>query len=108
MLDILHHFLFGFVWFLERNLGRMNFNADTLVPGCFAYGLVILLLHWKLRRLCRKRGRAWSFHSSILVGLLLPAVFGISLIVPGVMLQLQALAAESMGHDGGKMKGGGE
>ena len=108
MLDILHHFLFGFVWFLERNLGRMNFNADTLVPGCFAYGLVILLLHWKLRRLCRKRGRAWSFCSSILVGLLLPAVFGISLIVPGVMLQLQALAAESMGHDGGKMKGGGE
>lgn len=93
MLDILYHFLFGFVWFLERNLGRMNFNADTLVPGCIAYSLVILLLDGKMRRLCRKRGRAWSFCSSILVGLLLPAVFGISLIVPGVMLQLHELAA---------------
>ncbi len=93
MLDILYHFLFGFVCFLERNLGRMNFNADTLVPGCIAYGLVVLLLHWKMRRLCRKCGRAWSFGSSFLVVLLLPAVFGISFLVPGVMLQLQALAA---------------
>ena len=93
VLDALFHFLFGFVCFLGRNLGRMNFNADTLVPGCIAYGIVILLLHWELRRLCRKRGRAWSFYSSFLVGLLLPAVFGISFLVPGVMLQLQELAA---------------
>ncbi|MES2440553.1 MAG: hypothetical protein V4584_15915 [Verrucomicrobiota bacterium] len=71
----------------------MNFNGDTLVPGCIAYGLVILLLHWNMRRLCRKRGRAWSFGSSVLVGLLLPAFFGISFLVPGVMLQLQELAA---------------
>jgi hypothetical protein len=93
VLEALFHFLFGFVYFLERNLGRMNFNADTLVPGCIAYGLVILLLHWKLRQLCRNRGRAWNFYSSFLVGLLLPAAFGISLLIPGVMLQLQELAA---------------
>ena len=93
VLEALFHLVFGFVYFLERNVGRMNFNADTLVPGCIAYGLVILLLHWTLRRLCRKRGRAWNLYSSFLVGLLLPAVFGISLLIPGVMLQLQELAA---------------
>lgn len=71
----------------------MNSNADTLVPGCLADGLVVLLLHWNLRRLCRNRGRAWSLCSSFLVALLLPAVFGISLLVPGVLLQLQELAA---------------
>ena len=93
MLEMLFHLLFGFVFFLGRNLGRMNFNSDTLVPGCVAYGLAVLLLHLSLRRLCRKGGRAWSFYSSLLVGLLLPAVFGISFLVPGVMLQLLELAA---------------
>ena len=93
MLDLLNHLLLGFVWFLERNLGRMNFNADTLVPGCAAYGFVILSVHQTMRRRCRKRGVRWSFHSSVLVGLLLPALFGISFLVPGVLLQLQALAA---------------
>jgi hypothetical protein len=93
MLDALFHLLFGFAFFLEKNLARMNINADTLVPGCVAYGLVVLLLHWKLRLLCQKRGLTWSFYSSILVGLLLPALFGISFLVPGVMLQLQGLTA---------------
>jgi hypothetical protein len=92
MLDLLFHLLFGFIFFLERNLERMNFNADTLVPGCVAYGLVVLLLDWKLRQLCQKRGRTWRFYSSFLVGLLLPALFGISFLVPGVMLHLQELA----------------
>lgn len=93
MLEALFHLLFGFVYFLERNLGRMNFNADTLVPGCIAYGLVVLLLHWKMRQLCQKRGRAWSIYSSFLVGLLLPALFGISFLIPGVILHLQELSA---------------
>lgn len=92
MLDVLFHLLFGFVFFLERNFERMNFNRDTLVPGFIAYGLLVLLLHWKLRRICQARGRVWSFGSSLLVALLLPAVFAISFLVPGVLLQLEGLA----------------
>lgn len=93
MLDLLLHLLFGFVIFLERNFARVNYNLDTLVPGLIAYGFVILLLHRKLLQFCRTRGRTWSLRSSIQVGLLLPAVFGISLLVPGITLQLQELAA---------------
>jgi hypothetical protein len=93
MLDSLFHLLFGFVFFLERNLARMNFNADTVVPGLIAYGLLVLLLHRKLRRQCLTRGRVWRFSSSLLVALLLPAVFCISFLVPGVILQLQELVA---------------
>ena len=92
MLEILFHFMFGFGFFLERNFARMNFNRDTLVPGLIAYGLLVLLLHWKLRRTCQSRGRVWSFGSSLLVALLLPAVFAVSFLVPGVLLQLEGLA----------------
>ena len=93
MLDLLFHLLFGFVIFLERNFARVNYNLDTLVPGLVAYGFVIMLLHRKLLQFCRTRGRTWSFRSSIQVAMLLPAVFCISLLIPGIMLQLQELAA---------------
>lgn len=92
MQEGLYHLLFGFVFFLCRNLQRMNLNWDTLAPGLTAYGMVVLLLHWGLRRFCRIRSREWSFLSSFVVALLLPAVFGISYLVPGVILHLGELA----------------
>ncbi len=92
MLEALFHLLFGFVFFLERNFPRMNFNWDTLAPGLAAYVLALFMFHWSMRKFCRARTRDWSFRSSCVVALLLPAVFGISFIVPGLILQIQALA----------------
>lgn len=92
MFEALHHLLFGFVFFLARNLQRMNFNWDTLAPGLAAYVTVLFIFHWSMRKFCRARSREWSFRSSCVVALLLPAAFGITFIVPGVILQIQALA----------------
>ncbi|MES2658766.1 MAG: hypothetical protein V4689_09110 [Verrucomicrobiota bacterium] len=95
MPDVLFHLLFGFFFFLNRNLERMNFNADTFVPGLGAYLIFVGILHLMMPRLCRVRQRTWSFRSSCVVALLLPALFGISFLIPGVILLLQEIAKGS-------------
>jgi hypothetical protein len=89
--EALYHLLCGFVFFLGRNLTRMNFNADTLVPGLVTYGICVVILHLLLRRMCRARQRPWSIAASFQVALLLPALFGISFLIPGMILQIQEL-----------------
>jgi hypothetical protein len=92
MFEALYHLLFGFVFFLGRNLQRMNFNWDTLAPGLAAYVAALFVLHWSLGKFCRARSREWSLLSSFVVALLLPALFGLTFIVPGVILQIEKLA----------------
>ena len=89
--EVLYHLLCGFVFFLSRNLTRMNFNADTLVPGLLAFGICVVALHVVMKRVCHNRGRSWSVRASFLVSLLLPVLFATSFLIPGVILQIQQL-----------------
>ncbi|MES2474672.1 MAG: hypothetical protein V4640_02745 [Verrucomicrobiota bacterium] len=95
MVDVLFHLLFGFLFFLGRNIGQMNFNADLFVPGFGAYLIFVCILHFLMRRRCREKQRIWSIRSSCAVALMLPALFGISFLIPGVILLLQELAKDS-------------
>lgn len=89
--EFLYHLLCGFVFFLGRNLTRMNFNVDTLVPGLLAFGICVVALHVVMKRVCHNRGMSWSFSGSCIVSLLLPALFATSFLIPGVILQIQQL-----------------
>jgi hypothetical protein len=95
LFQLLYHLFCGFIFFLGRNLARMNFNADTLVPGLAAYGLCVIALHILMKRVCRVREKPWSFLGSCIVSLLLPALFAISVLVPGVIFQIQQLLKNS-------------
>lgn len=90
-LEILGHLMFGFAPFLRLNLERMTINADTLVPGLLAFFLIIVILHFTLRSFFKCRGVPWSVHSTCVVALLLPALLGTSLLVPGIVSLLQEL-----------------
>jgi hypothetical protein len=84
----------GFPRFLATNLPEVSVNADILIPGIAAFGIATLAIHGMGAACCRKRGKHWPFSNTCCLAALLPVLFIIAHLVPGVILQIQLLAAE--------------
>lgn len=91
VLEIFWRLLTGFVAFLRVNLPRISSDAGTWGPGLAAFGLALVFGHYFLRGWARKRNRPWSAGSTLCAGLVLPLLFAISFLVPGVLLQVEML-----------------
>jgi hypothetical protein len=88
---ILGRFLTGFWHFLDANLPAISWNAATWGPGLGAFLLAVAFLHRWLGRWASRTGRPWSFATSVCLVLVVPVLFVISFIVPGVLLQWEML-----------------
>jgi hypothetical protein len=83
--------LFGFIPFLDENFSRISWNAATWGPGLGAFVIATLFMHRYLSRWAERTGRQWSFLTSFCLAMIVPVLFVISFIVPGVLLQWDAL-----------------
>ena len=88
---ILGKFLFGFVPFLQNNIPAISWNAATWAPGLGAFLIAVLFLHRWFSRWASRTGRPWSFATSFCLVSLVPVLFVISFIVPGVLVQWEML-----------------
>lgn len=88
---LLRHFLFGFVAFLKNNIPVISWNAATWGPGVGAFLIAVAVAHRSLSRWAERTGRRWSFTTSFCLLMVVPVLFVISFIVPGVLLQWEAL-----------------
>jgi hypothetical protein len=88
---ILERLITGFWHFLAVNIPAISWNVATWGPGLGAFLLATVLLHRWLSRWASRTGRPWSFSTSFCLVLLVPVLFVISFIVPGVLLQWEAL-----------------
>ena len=84
----------GSYHFLTANLPRISVNADTLIPGIAAFVIATLAAHLMIAAYHRKRGRRWPFSNTCCLAALLPILFIIAFLVPGVILQLKLLFNE--------------
>jgi hypothetical protein len=84
----------GFYHFLAANLPRISANADTLIPGIAAFVIATHAAHRMIAGYYRKRGIIWPFSNTCCLAALLPVLFIIAFLVPGVILNLQLLVVE--------------
>ena len=89
--EVIWRLLTGFASFLQVNLPRISADAGTWGPGLAAFGLALVVGHFFLRGWAKKRNRPWSAVSTLCAGLVLPLLFAISFLVPGVLLQVELL-----------------
>ena len=88
---IIERFLTGFWHFLAANVPAISWNAATWGPGLGAFLIAVVFLHRWLGRWASRTGRPWNFATSFCLVSLVPVLFVISFIVPGVLLQWEAL-----------------
>lgn len=88
---VLERLVFGFVPFLKYNLPAISWNAATWGPGLGAFLIAVVVGHRYLSRWAKRTGRQWSFVTSFSLVMIVPVLFVISLIVPGVLLQWEVL-----------------
>lgn len=84
-------FVFGFWHFLAANLPAISWNAATWAPGLGAFLVAVVFLHRWLSRWASRTGRPWSFVTSFCLVSLVPVLFVIAFLVPGVLLQWEML-----------------
>lgn len=84
----------GCYHFLTANLPRISVNADTLIPGITAFLIATLAAHGMIAAYHRKRGKQWPFSNTCCLAALLPVLFIIAFLVPGVILQVKLLIGE--------------
>jgi hypothetical protein len=88
---ILARFLTGFWHFIVGNFPLISWNADQWVPGLGAFFISWFFIHRWFSRWAKRTERPWSLMTSLCVVLLVPVLFVISFIVPGVLLQWEML-----------------
>lgn len=88
---IFQRLLFGFVPFLQNNLPLISWNAATWGPGLGAFLVAVIFLHRWFSRWASRTGRPWSFATSFCLVSLVPVLFVISFIVPGILVQWEML-----------------
>lgn len=98
---LLPRFATGFYHFLAANLPRISANADTLIPGIGAYLIATLAAHRMIAGFYQRRGKTWPFSNTCCLAALLPVLFIIAFLVPGVILQLKLIAGDSWFGAGG-------
>ncbi|MCW1922356.1 hypothetical protein OKA05_07310 [Luteolibacter arcticus] len=84
--------LLGFAFFLSANLHKISSDAGTWGPGLAAFLLGLAVIHGFGRSWAQRRQQGWRASTTFSLGLLLPLLFAISFLVPGVFLQVQQLA----------------
>ena len=84
-------FLTGFGHFMARNFPLISWNADQWVPGVGAFLIAWFFIHRWLSRWAKRTNRPWSLMTSFCVVALVPVLFVISFIVPGILLQWEVL-----------------
>lgn len=90
--EVAWHLATGFVYFLKENVAKISTDAGTWGPGLTAFLLGLGIIHWFGRLHARHRQQAWKISTTFAIGMLLPLLFAISFLVPGVFLQVQQLA----------------
>lgn len=90
--ELIAHSLGGFVFFLMEKLPRISTDRATWLPGIGAFLLATVLADVMLKKAARNRDRDWNFKTTACLSLLLPVLFAISFIVPGLILQVNSLA----------------
>ncbi|MFM2196901.1 MAG: hypothetical protein RLZZ505_333 [Verrucomicrobiota bacterium] len=88
---ILGRFFTGFWHFLVANLPAISWNAATWGPGLGAFLIAVVFVHRWLSRWASRTGRPWSFMTSFCIVSLVPVLFVIAFLVPGVLLQWEML-----------------
>lgn len=88
---LLFRLISGFCFFLWENLPVISWDAGTWGPGLGAFLLAMVMVHLFLRKRFVEKNRHWSFTSTFCLMSLLPVLFAISFIVPGVLLQWELL-----------------
>jgi len=90
-LDAAFHIVGGFWFFLDEKLPAITSDAGTWGPGLAAWLVALALGHRFLRDWAQARGFQWRVTTTTCLGLLLPVLFAISFIVPGILLQVNGL-----------------
>lgn len=88
---IVWRFLTGFWHFLATNVPAISWNAATWGPGLGAFLIAVIFAHRWLSRWASRTGRPWSFATSFCVVSLVPVLFVIAFLVPGVLVQWEML-----------------
>ena len=86
-----YHVAFGWALFLWKNVRAVSVNADVLVPGLFSYVVAGILIHVLGRAWFARRDRVWSLFTTFCLSLLLPVLFFIAFLIPGLLLQLRPM-----------------
>ncbi len=88
---ILGRLLLGFAPFLRENVSAISWNVATWGPGLGAFLIAVVFLHRWLSRWASRTGRPWSFMTSFCIVSLVPVLFVIAFLVPGILLQWEML-----------------
>jgi hypothetical protein len=88
---LLLHFGAGFWFFLSENLPAMSSDAGMWGPGLGAFLLATAFVHRFLAAWAARTSRHWSFATTFCLALIVPVLFVIAFIVPGVLLQWEIL-----------------
>jgi hypothetical protein len=82
----------GFFAFLRQNLPRISSDAGTWGPGLASFLVALVVIHRFGLSWARHRQQVWRISGTLAFGMMLPLLFAISFLVPGVFLQVQQLA----------------
>jgi hypothetical protein len=88
---IMERLMIGFIPFLQNNFSEISWNARTWGPGLGAFLVALVFSHRYLSKWAERSGRQWSFLTSFCLFMIVPVLFVISFIVPGVLLQWEVL-----------------
>lgn len=88
-------FLGGFYFFLRENLPRISTNAATWVPGLMAFFLGVVAIHFLFAKQVRRKGLSWGLGTSFALAAIVPVLFVVAFLAPGVILQIRDLPAGS-------------
>lgn len=88
---IFERFIGGFWFFLRDSLPAISFDAGTWGPGVAALLLAMIFAHRFFAAWAVRTNRYWSCATSFCLVLVVPVLFVISFIVPGVLLQWEML-----------------
>jgi hypothetical protein len=93
-LDAVFHLVAGCWFFLREKLPTVSSDAGTWGPGVVAWMVALAVGHRFLRNWAAARGCQWRATTTACLGLVLPVLFVISFIVPGILLQVDGLRGE--------------
>ncbi len=88
---LLARFLSGFWFFLRDHFPAISWDAGTWGPGLAAFLIAALFAHRILSAWAAGTNRHWTLATSLCVALVVPVLFVIAFIVPGVLLQWEML-----------------
>lgn len=88
---VIFHLAAGFAFFLTDRIQLISADAGTWGPGLVAFFLGLGVVHRLMGAWAAKRAKPWTIGSTLCLGALLPILFAISFLIPGILLQLETL-----------------